>query len=189
MTPIPRNHTKTWAQDFGGQPHPEDGGASGGDSESPLAIVGIVVACLTLFVGIWSLRNQRFRRWTSRLLTWGPIRKAPGTTSPDPAPTPATIKEDSSAIKIAETPKPASVLIFTVIADAYPASTHSGVPPYSPTDIIGEDSGAPQAEEFLEPKKPEPAATGSFPRGQSVPLVVIPGECGSLLPRVIFIHL
>ncbi|CUS14571.1 unnamed protein product, partial [Tuber aestivum] len=68
MPAIPRSPIKTLLSQFNRRDYPENSGGHDSDGSSPVAIVGIVIAALTLLVGIMSLLSPRFRRWLSRLL-------------------------------------------------------------------------------------------------------------------------
>ncbi|KAG0639499.1 hypothetical protein HOY80DRAFT_1073762 [Tuber brumale] len=158
-----------------------DKGADDNNSEGPVAIVGLVVAALTLLVAIVSLRSSRFRRWASCLSTsklvkvylpplalrgqvlhinfesYNPVQKTLGITPQNPAPT-ITTREDLYTLRVAGA-MPRPVYICNHRSDVHPACGHSNTPPRGHNGNTGEDGGAPQAEESLGPKRPEPVVT------------------------------
>ncbi|KAG0136225.1 hypothetical protein HOY82DRAFT_536333 [Tuber indicum] len=132
-----------------------------GDSngEGPVAVVGLVVAALTLLVAIVSLRSSRFRRWVSRQLPSRFFKIAPGITPPNPPLITITTTEDLSTFPTSNIAIPGVVFIYndyfnTRLAGAYPNTF-----PYG----IAEDGRVPQPEEPLHPRMVEPAVSRQFP--------------------------
>ncbi|KAG0639498.1 hypothetical protein HOY80DRAFT_1136708 [Tuber brumale] len=163
-------------RDFAG-----DKGVDDNNSEGPVAIVGLVVAALTLLVAIVSLRSPRFRLWASRLSTsklvkvylpppallgqvlhissesYNPVQKTPGITPPNPAPT-ITTREDLNTIPAAGT-MPRPVFICNHRSHVHPACGRSNIPPRGHNGNTGEDGRPSQAQESLVPKRPGPVVT------------------------------
>ncbi|KAG0136218.1 hypothetical protein HOY82DRAFT_599437 [Tuber indicum] len=140
----------------------EDKGMDNNDGESPVAILGLVVASLTLLVGVMSLGSPRFRRWVFGLLPSQFVKKFLGITPPNHLPTTVTTTEDVCAIPVAGIPVPGPVIIYNNYSNTQLACSHPNTFPYGPSGINGEGSRTPQVEESLGPRRPEPVAAGRF---------------------------
>ncbi|KAG0136219.1 hypothetical protein HOY82DRAFT_599439 [Tuber indicum] len=136
-------------------------GVNDSQGESPVAILGLVVAALTLLVGIVSLRNSRFRRWVSYVLTSYFVKGVLGITPPNPSPTAITTTEGLHAIPPTGISMPSPVLIYNDFSNTRPACRHSNAFPSGHIGIIG-GGRAPQAEESLGPRRPKPVAPRHF---------------------------
>ncbi|CUS11357.1 unnamed protein product, partial [Tuber aestivum] len=129
------------------------------DGKSPVAIVGLAVAVLTLLVGIVSLRSSRFRLWVSHLLHWSFIKKTLGITPPDHTPTVITAKEGSRTIPVAEIHMPSPVFIYNNYSNAPLIGTNSGIFSCSHSWTAGEAGTVSQAVELLGPGGRRPVST------------------------------
>ncbi|KAG0136220.1 hypothetical protein HOY82DRAFT_599440 [Tuber indicum] len=160
-----------------------DKGVGGNDGESPVAIVGLFVASLTLIVGIVSLRSSRFRRCVSYILplhfirvyrlllaffrhilhvyseSYNPPQNALGIALPNPLLTPITITEDLPAFPATGIPIPSPVFIYNNFSNACPACPHSDTFPCGHSGIAGGDDRDPQVGELLSLGRLEPVAT------------------------------
>ncbi|KAG0639258.1 hypothetical protein HOY80DRAFT_1136911 [Tuber brumale] len=162
-------------------------GVNDSHGESPVAIMGLVVAALTLLVGIMSLRSSRFRRWVYYALplhfikvylpllallrdishvhseSHNPAQKVLGITLSNPSPTTITTTEGLRARPASGIPTPSPVFIYNSFSNARPACPHSNASPCGHIGITRGDSRAPQEEESLGPSRPEPVAACQFP--------------------------
>ncbi|KAG0639505.1 hypothetical protein HOY80DRAFT_81948 [Tuber brumale] len=131
-----------------------------GGGEGPVAIVGLVVAALTLLVAIASLRSSRFRRWLSDLLPSRFVKKnAAGITPTNLAPTViTTTEEELRSIRAAGIPTPRSVVICNHCSNVHPACRHTNTSSRGYTGITREDGRVSQTEESLGVRRPEPGA-------------------------------
>ncbi|KAG0639256.1 hypothetical protein HOY80DRAFT_1136908 [Tuber brumale] len=140
-----------------------DKGVDDRGGESPVAILGLVVAALTLLVGIMSLGSSRFRRWVFGLLPSQFVKKAFRIALPNPVPTIITTAEDLRFIPVAGVSVPGPVFIYNVYANPRPVCSRSNTFPYGHGGVAREGGRVPQVEELLGPRRPEPVAAGRFP--------------------------
>ncbi|CUS11358.1 unnamed protein product [Tuber aestivum] len=145
MPTISRIPVRTLLSQFSKRGDGENKGEDNNGGKSPVVIVGLVVAVLTLLVGIVSLRSSRFHRLVSCLLPLSIIKKILGPALLDPAPTVSTAREDSSANPLPETSVPTRVFIYNNYSNATIIGTNSGTISYGNSGIAGEASRAPQA--------------------------------------------
>ncbi|KAG0639259.1 hypothetical protein HOY80DRAFT_1045726 [Tuber brumale] len=131
-------------RDYGG-----DEEAGDGNGEGPVAIMGLIVAVLTLFVAIVSLRSSRFRRWVSHLLPLQFIKEAPAITPPNIDDEAGDITPPSLAHE-APNITPSS----TCNRSSHTLREDSNTAPRSHDGII-RDGRAPHNQEWLEPRPPE----------------------------------
>ncbi|KAG0136224.1 hypothetical protein HOY82DRAFT_536330 [Tuber indicum] len=174
MPPIPPHPIETLPLPVEKYGYGGDKGAGGGNDEGPVAILGVVVASLTLLVAIMSLQSSRFRRWASHLLprqsfknVYPPLLTLLGYIShinsdtldfaqksliiapPNIAPTTITIMEDPHAIPVLGIPVPYPIFICNLHFDAHPLCRHTNTPPCDHAGIIGEDDRVPQTVKSL----------------------------------------
>ncbi|KAG0136227.1 hypothetical protein HOY82DRAFT_599457 [Tuber indicum] len=164
-----------------------DNTADDSNGEGPVAIVGLVVAALTLLVAITSLRSSRFRRWVSCLLpshfvkvyspllalfrrvlhiyseSHNPAQIAPDITPPNGVPANVSTTENLSTVPTENISMPGAVFIYNDYSNTHPAGTHPNTFPYGRYGITREDGSVPQVEEPLHPRGVEPAVAGQFP--------------------------
>ncbi|KAG0635186.1 hypothetical protein HOY80DRAFT_982957 [Tuber brumale] len=158
-------------------------GRDDSDVKSPVAMVGVVVAALTLLAALIPLfRCPRFRRWVSSLsipslvkvypqllvlirhvshihsYLYNPTQKAPRIITPaNPPSTITTAMEDSGAdIAI---PGPVLIILHNGYSNARVVSTHSSTSPYRHNVITRVDGRVPHVERPLGPRIPEPTVT------------------------------
>ncbi|CUS11356.1 unnamed protein product [Tuber aestivum] len=140
-------------------------GVDDGDGRSPVAIVGLVVAVLTLLVGIVSLRSSRFRRWVSHLLPSRFIKEALGITLQDPTSAVVTTMPDSSSIPTPEVQIPSPVFIYNDYSNAHLVEPHFCSFSYGQDGSAGGGCRVQQALEPLVPGRPGPVVAGKVPVG------------------------
>ncbi|KAG0639494.1 hypothetical protein HOY80DRAFT_1044853 [Tuber brumale] len=159
MLAISRFPIKTPLSQFERRDYTEDKGAGDNDGNNPVAIVGLVVAALTLLVGLVSLRSSRFRRRLSYLLPSYLVKRPLGITHPKPSRTTITTTEDFGAVPLAEISIPSPVFIYNYYSNAKPAYGHSNLFQYAHTGFNREYGRIPRAEEPQGPERPEPVVT------------------------------
>ncbi|KAG0639503.1 hypothetical protein HOY80DRAFT_81881 [Tuber brumale] len=127
-----------------------DKGGGDGNGEGPAAIVGVIVAALTLLVAIISLRSSAFRHWASHLFPPQLVKeKVPIIAPPILAPAPITIMEDLRAVPVLGIPILGAIFIYNIPFDAHPPCRHTNTPPCGHTPNAGEDDRVSQAGESL----------------------------------------
>ncbi|CUS11360.1 unnamed protein product [Tuber aestivum] len=156
MPTLSRFYTETLLYQVEKRDYAGEKGIPDSDEESPVALLGLVVAALTLLVGIVSLRSSRFRCWLSHLLPSQLVTKTSGITLLKPAPA-GVATVDLHAIPFWGIPIPAPVFIYSDCSNAHPADKHSNIFPQGHGCIIGEGGRVPQGEELPEPRRLEPA--------------------------------
>jgi len=131
------------------------GGQKHDSSNMPKEILGIVIAALTLLVGIIPLfRYPRFRRWVSSISPT--LKKASGIKLLNPVP---PTSENPSDIPV---PIPHSVYIYNEYSNTHLARTCSGTL-CRQDGIGGEDSRIQPVEESLALKRPRRVLTCPLP--------------------------
>ncbi|KAG0639495.1 hypothetical protein HOY80DRAFT_1044856 [Tuber brumale] len=147
MPAISRHLIRTELPQFNKHEYPENGGAGDSDSNNQVAIVGLVVASLTLLVGIMSLRSSRFRGWVSRLSSSYFVKKNICITRQSRLPTTSPTK-DLSSNATSEIQIPARVFIYNDYHNAFLVGAHPNTFPDDHYSISGEDSKALQVERW-----------------------------------------
>ncbi|KAG0134143.1 hypothetical protein HOY82DRAFT_537716 [Tuber indicum] len=162
---------KPFLPQFNKRDHTQNEGGDDSDAKSPVVVVVLVIAAMTLLVAMVPLfRCQRFHAWMSSFSipssVKDPAQKALGiVTLPNPSSATTTAKGDLSPTPIAGMPIPGPAPVHNDYSNIRPASSHSITSPYRNNVITGGDGRVRQVEEFLGPRRPDPVATrGLVPR-------------------------
>ncbi|CUS13944.1 unnamed protein product [Tuber aestivum] len=123
MPAVPPFPIKGLLSQFNKREYTQNQGEDDSDVKSPVALVGLLIAALTLLVAtIPILRCPRFRRWVSSSIP-SSAKRALGVTLPNSPPGAVISGEDSSAIPATEIPIPPSpALIYNNFSNTYSAN-------------------------------------------------------------------
>ncbi|KAG0135399.1 hypothetical protein HOY82DRAFT_600844 [Tuber indicum] len=128
MPALPGHPIETLPSQVGRCDYEGDKAAGDSNGEDLLAIVGIIVAALTLLVGILALRSSRFHRWASHLLPSQFAQGASGITPPAPAPSAIPAAENFHAVGVTGIPTPGPNTTCDHYPNADPAYRHTNTP-------------------------------------------------------------
>ncbi|KAG0134150.1 hypothetical protein HOY82DRAFT_537719 [Tuber indicum] len=170
MPPISLFPIETLLSQFNKRDPTQNQGEDHSDAVGPAVMVGLVIAALTLLAAvIHLLRCTRFHRWLSSFTVLSFAKKSLGIiTHPNPPPTATAAEEDPSTIPVAEIPTPGPILrmLCDGYSNAHFNSAHSNTSPYRQNIIAREDGRAPQVEEPLGLRSPEPVVIWRFSQGR-----------------------
>ncbi|CUS13990.1 unnamed protein product [Tuber aestivum] len=162
MLTVPRFPIESLFSEFEKRDYTGDNEVDGCNGESPLAIVGFLVATLTLVVGVVSLRSSRFRHWVYYLLPFQFVKKILRITPANPTLRTVGAEEGLRARSFVEIPVPGPVIIYNDYSNTHPPCSHSNTAPYGYDGNTREDIRAGEAEAEQRLRRPEPAAVRQF---------------------------
>ncbi|KAG0134149.1 hypothetical protein HOY82DRAFT_537718 [Tuber indicum] len=133
------------------------------DAKSPVVVIGLIIAALTLLAAMIPLfRCQRFRIWASSFSIPSFVKKALGIALPRAPPTTTTAVDGLSDIPLTENPMQDCVITYNNYYNIHIVDIRSNTFPCSHSVITREDGRVPQGWESLGRRSPEQAVTWPF---------------------------